>query len=279
MHPETTTLVPHGSRPGHDALLERPVGELVPLDALSDRSYYDIPLLKKPVWTPEIGWYFFLGGLSAGSYLLARVAERLGGQRYRAVTRAGTWIALGALAPCPVLLIVDLGDPKRFHHMLRVFKWRSPMSLGSWVLTGYSGVVFFTARGEWFRGRRRGRPNLRGKAALLTLDAAGLPLAILFSGYTGVLLSGTATPVWSQNPWIGPLFSASALSNGASAINLALELRRGADEETAKSPEQEALEKIDTAAHAAEAVTTAGYLSTAGSLAKPLPHGKLAPYF
>ena len=36
------------------------------------------------------------------------------------------------------LLVLDLGDPLRFHHMLRVFKPSSPMSLGTWSLTVYS---------------------------------------------------------------------------------------------------------------------------------------------
>ncbi len=35
-------------------------------------------------------------------------------------------------------LVLDLGDPLRFHHMLRVFKPSSPMSLGTWCLTIYS---------------------------------------------------------------------------------------------------------------------------------------------
>ena len=39
-------------------------------------------------------------------------------------------------------------------------------------------------------------------------DAAGVPLALLLAGYTGVLLSGTSTPIWSKNPWLGALFSA-----------------------------------------------------------------------
>lgn len=283
MRPESAVSVPHESRPGHDTILERPAALSVPipLDELAGPSYYDIPLLKKPVWSKEIGIYFFLGGLSAGSYILARVAEWLGGERYRSVTRAGTAIAAAAVAPCPVLLIVDLGDPSRFHHMLRVFKPRSPMNLGSWVLTGYSGVLFLTALREWFRDPDAdpADESLLSRAVGVALDAAGLPLALLFSGYTGVLLSATSTPVWSRNPWLGPLFTASAISNSASAISLALELRPEAEEEAEEESVSEAVELIDTAAHVAEGVALAGYLATAGDLAKPLTQGKLAPYF
>ena len=71
-------------------------------------------MLKPPVWESDIAVYFFLGGLSAGAYLLARSAERFGGERYRRLTQAGTVVAVLAAAPCAPLLIVDLGDPKRF---------------------------------------------------------------------------------------------------------------------------------------------------------------------
>ena len=47
-------------------------------------------------------------------------------------------VALVFLAADLVLLVVDLGDPWRFHHMLRMFKPGSPMSLGVWSLTVYS---------------------------------------------------------------------------------------------------------------------------------------------
>jgi hypothetical protein len=240
MHAESTGALTPGSRPGHTTHLVRHGQTAIAMDEIAGPSYYDIPLLKKPVWSWEIGCYFFLGGLSAGSYLLARVAERLGGARYRAVTRAGTAIAVTALLPCPILLIDDLGHRSRFHHMLRVFKPRSPMNLGSWVLTGYSGVLFLTALREWPGGARQ-----RGwfdRAAVLVLDAAGLPLALFFSGYTGVLLSATSTPVWCRNPWLGPLFTASAVSNAVSTISVALQ----SEEQSAAS---EALDMIDTVAH------------------------------
>jgi formate-dependent nitrite reductase membrane component NrfD len=271
------TLPTHSHPTGHETGIQGNLPALPTAGPLAP-SYYDIPLLKKPVWSWEIGTYFFLGGLSAGSYILARVAERMGGSSYRALTRAGTAVALAAVLPCPPLLIADLGDPKRFHHMLRVFKPRSPMNLGSWVLTGYSGMVFLAALREWRRGRdlhRRERGV--GKASVAAMDLVGLPLALLFSGYTGVLLSGTSTPVWTKNPWLGPLFTTSAIGNGAAAITLALGVLPNAAE--TPQPVVKALEKIDETARLAEAVTLAGYFQTAGSLARPLVQGKSAPIF
>ncbi len=235
-------------------------------------AYYDISLLKAPVWTPEVAVYFFLGGLSSSAFSLARLADRLGGGRYRNVTRAGTLIAALSALPCAPLLIKDLGDPKRFHHMLRIWKPSSPMNLGSWTLTAYTGMVAVAALRELLRVRRQDAP-LTGAAwvvdetAGVVADAAGVPLGLLLAGYTGILLSTTATPIWSRNTWIGALFSASAVSAGTGAVRLALEATGQEGGAT------EALAKVETAARVAEAVCHAGFLSAAGPLAKPLTEG------
>jgi formate-dependent nitrite reductase membrane component NrfD len=242
-----------------------------------EHSYYDVSILKAPVWRYEIAGYFFLGGLSAGAYLLARMAERFGGKKYRDLTRAGTWISFLSVLPCPLLLIHDLGDAKRFHHMLRVFKPTSPMSLGTWTLLGYSGMVSAAMARELLCDKNK-CPEERDDAigtltrAWINLhDAAGVPLAIGIAGYTGVLLSCTANPMWCKNPWIGPLFSASAIGTGAAATSLLLNATSPADD----SPAQHVLEKVDTIAHLAEAATMAGYLKHAGEKAKPLTHGSM----
>ena len=85
--------------------------------AETEPSYYNISFLKPPLWKWEIAWYYFLGGISGGAYVIARMAARVGGKRYRSVTKVGTLVSLLALAPCPPLLIMDLGDPKRFYHI------------------------------------------------------------------------------------------------------------------------------------------------------------------
>lgn len=238
----------------------------------SDPAYYDISLLKPPVWTPEVGAYFFLGGLSAGAFVLARLAARFGGANFRPLTRRGTALAVLAVLPCAPLLIKDLGDPKRFHHMLRVWKPGSPMNLGSWTLTGYTGLSLLAAVREWARARRQDAPltGIAGavdSAAGLATDAAGVPLALLLAGYTGVLLSTTATPIWCKNPWLGTLFSASAMGTGASALRLALAV------DASDTPADAVLQTVESAARAAEVVSHLGFLADAGTLARPLTRG------
>ena len=239
-----------------------------------DPAYYDITLLQSPVWTKEVGIYFFLGGLSSSAFSIARLADRFGKGRLRAVTKAGTAIAALAALPCAPLLIWDLGDRTRFHHMLRIWKPSSPMNLGSWTLTVYTLMGGIAAGRELLRVLRRDAPLTGGakivdETAGVIADGAGVPLGILLAGYTGILLSTTSTPIWSRNSWIGALFSASAVSAGASAVRLALEVT-GRDKKAA-----DALGKVETAARAVEAACHAGFLARAGALAEPLTAGRL----
>lgn len=246
-------------------------------------SYYDVPMLQPPVWKWEIATYFFLGGLSAGAYMLARVAARFGGKRYKDVTNAGTAIAAAAFVPCAPLLIHDLGDRMRFLYMLRVFKPQSPMNLGSWVLTGYSATLSLAAINQWRKASKEGQAlsatlpeplvQVADGVVETVIDGAGLPLAILLAGYTGVLLSTTATPIWARNPWLGALFSASAVASGAEAIDLALQIASPHAEE---SPACRPIRQIAQVAKAAEAVAMVGYLNEAGNHAKPITEGKYA---
>lgn len=244
------------------------------------RDYYGMSFLKTPVWEPEyIGTYFFLGGLSAGAFLVARAAELAGGREFRDVARAGSTVALLAALPCAPLLIKDLGDPSRFHHMLRVFKPSSPMNLGTWVITGYGGLAAAAVLREYMRGPDDAKPRgpvarAMDKGISVVTTAAGIPLALVMTSYTGVLLSGTSVPIWSRNPWLAPLFAASALANGAGAINLALHyLRRHAPADY-RPADESALERFDTIAHVAEAIFMIQYLRSLGPLSRPLLKGK-----
>src|SRR6266700_7494820 len=127
-----------------------------------EATYYDYPVLKQPFWRWEIIWYFFLGGLAAGSYVIASIASLFGSKEDRVVVRTGYYLSLLALLPCPLLLIKDLGRPERFLNMLRTFKVSSPMSMGTWGLLSFSlfsgtTAVIQAARdgqlGKWWGAR------------------------------------------------------------------------------------------------------------------------------
>jgi len=173
------------------------------------RSYYGRPIVKEPTWTWEIPTYFFTGGLAGASAVLSSAARLSGNE-----TLARRALYVGALADLvsPVLLISDLGRPERFHHMLRVVKVTSPMSLGSWVLLVSGGASTTAALLQLLD---RWRPVRMAASVVAAL--AGPPLAT----YTGVLVADTAVPVWHEGrhelPWI---FGASASASAGAAASI-----------------------------------------------------------
>src|SRR3954453_10236628 len=74
-------------------------------------SYYGRPIVKPPVWKPEIPFYFFFGGLAGASAVLAGVASFA--ERPRLARRAWAGAFVGVTVS-PLLLIKDLGKPSRF---------------------------------------------------------------------------------------------------------------------------------------------------------------------
>jgi formate-dependent nitrite reductase membrane component NrfD len=175
------------------------------------RSYYDRPILKEPVWQPEIPFYFFTGGLAGGCSVLHGIARLTGQER---LAKAALYIGAAADVVSPALLVSDLGRPERFLHMLRVFKVTSPMSVGSWVLV-VSGGASNTAAALELTGRLR---RIKAVAEAVSF-VAGPPLVT----YTGTLLANTAIPVWHEARRELPLlFGASASASAGAATALFL---------------------------------------------------------
>ncbi len=181
------------------------------------RSYYGQPVIKEPVWTWEIPWYFFAGGLAGGSSALAYLSELRGN---KTLARHAWALAVAGLAASPPLLISDLGKPSRFLNMLRLFKVTSPMSVGSWFLN-FEGMLATVAAANAWTG------TLEGPAALAKPGAAafGLPVAT----YTAALISNTAVPVWHQARGTLPfLFASGAAASAGAAATMVTEPRRAA---------------------------------------------------
>jgi hypothetical protein len=205
----------HGAAPGRAARIgarggRRPGrgGEMVP--PAEFRSYYGRSVIKAPVWEArDIGGYLFLGGVAGGSALLAAGADLTGRTRMRRSARltaaAATGLSLAAL-------VHDLGRPGRFVHMLRVVKPSSPMSIGTWILTGFAPLAAVAALDE----ARAVLPRpLRPVVAALGRPSglAATLLAPAVTTYTGALIADTAVPVWHdahrELPYV---FGASALA-------------------------------------------------------------------
>ncbi|GAC1455524.1 MAG: polysulfide reductase NrfD [Ktedonobacterales bacterium] len=206
-------------------------------------------MIKKPTWKWYIPLYFFLGGIAGGAAVIGAAADFLGGPKHRSTVRHSRYLTM-ALAPvCAVLLITDLGRPMRFHHMLRVFKGSSPLSVGTWVLSGFglvSGVLAARQAAEDSFILRR--DSLPGRLARLLpsgpFTASQGLLGLALGGYTGTLLAATAVPLWAAGGVLmGPLFLSTALASGAAALKLIGTLTR-----THTSEASEQIEAVETVA-------------------------------
>ncbi len=158
-------------------------------------GYYGEPVVRPPVWTWEIPLYFFVGGLSGMAAVLAFAALVF---HHPDVVRAAMWLAgIGAIIS-PMLLVMDLGRPRLFINMLRIFKPQSPMSVGAWILTMFGSVAVPGVLAVELSTRHvfGGGPDhlVRVFADLCIIGSAfwGMWLAT----YTGVLLGATAIPAW-----------------------------------------------------------------------------------
>ncbi|HET8756655.1 MAG TPA: NrfD/PsrC family molybdoenzyme membrane anchor subunit [Solirubrobacteraceae bacterium] len=221
------------------------------------------PVIKAPVWTWEVPLYFWFGGIAAGSSFVALACDVAGDGRSAAVARK---VALAALAPAPPLLVMDLGRPERFYNMLRIFKPRSPMSMGAWALTAF-GNLAAAAVGADLLGRRR---------AARALGAANAVVGGYLGSYTGVLLASTAVPVWARSRlFLGPIFVSTATATGAAACRLAL----SATGLEPQHPTRVALANVETGAMAAELLLSTVNERRLGPLAGALEVGRPGKLF
>jgi len=181
--------------------------EAVLVPRAEPRSYHGRPVVKPPVWTAEVPWYFFTGGVTGAAATLALAAEWRGEERLAWSARV---VAVTAGTVSPVLLISDLGRPERFLNMLRVFKPTSPMSVGSWVVAIAGASNGLAAAWKLF--------GLFERVSLPARLAAGLTGPPMTT-YTAALLANTAIPVWREARGELPfVFATSAAASAGAAV-------------------------------------------------------------
>lgn len=195
-------------------------------------------------WNLLIVFYLFTAGISAGAFFVSGLANYLGGERYKRISRIGALLAPWPLTLGLGALIFDLTKPFQFWWLFLTVEYTSPMSIGSWLLTGFSllSFVYFIL---WIPQPWRDLLRLPRRFSELTnlsawrpleqseinmarriVAAIGAPIAIGVGMYTGVLLGAIpARPMWNT-PMVAQLFLMSAMSSGVATVLLIASLLR-----------------------------------------------------
>lgn len=151
-----------------------------------------------------IAIYFYLTGLSAGSFVLSTLAYVFGVDKYKPIGKIGVILAALFLILAPVALLVHVGQPLKAWQLFVHLNATSPITWGSFLLTLYpiNCVIY-----GWFM--------FKGRHKMTRLfGTIGIPLAVFVHGYTGFILAlGKARALW--NTALMPfLFLVSAMVSG-----------------------------------------------------------------
>ncbi len=178
-----------------------------------ESGYANMPVTKVPGWHGMIALDALLNGMATGLFMAAAVSELAAPAVFTPVAKVAYPVSLVLLLVDLVLLVFDLGDPLRFHHMLRVFKLGSPMSVGTWCLTIFS--LPLTAAAALSLLAEMGMDFERARIIAVVV---GLLPGFGAAAYKGVLLSTNAQPGWKDARWLGGYLTNSALLLGCAEL-------------------------------------------------------------
>jgi formate-dependent nitrite reductase membrane component NrfD len=139
------------------------------------------------------------------------------------VARTAMWVAAIASVLSPILLILDLGRPHLFINMLRVFKPRSAMSMGAWILAAFGMCVvpgLIALELQTFHLFAGAIDQIFAVAAGILIFGSAI-FGTLLATYTGVLIGATAIPAWFLHHKLLPIhFGTAGLGSAAALLEL-----------------------------------------------------------
>jgi Ni/Fe-hydrogenase subunit HybB-like protein len=197
-----------------------------------------------------INFVFFIGISMAGSLISAIL--RLTNANWRhPITRMAEGITVFALIAAALMILVDMGRPDRFFHILRYGRLQSPILWDVFSLTTYlsgsilflylplipdfailrdQGVRFAPWRQKlyrWFALGWTGTPeqHRRLDRAMVVMSIVIIPVAVSIHTVTAWLFGMTLRPGW-HSTIIGPDFVVGAIYSGVAAVITIMALAR-----------------------------------------------------
>lgn len=165
-----------------------------------------------------ITMYFFLGGLSAGTYLFSVVANYWK-QEYKHLAKKSALISLVAVSAGMLILLYHLGQPFRVWRLFTHFNPNSLLSWGVWFLNIFM-LMNFIYTALLFKGKDESAKKFA---------YCGLPFAILSGSYTGMLLAQAPARILWHTSLMPVLFFNGAVISGIALVMLVSATRRNAE--------------------------------------------------
>jgi len=169
-------------------------------------------------WSAPIYVYLWLAGMAGGSYFAAFLVERFAGAHNRGLSRLATQMGVFPALAGVFLLIIDLGNPLRFWHLLTQFDVYSAMSMGTWILIVWVIVAVVMSILYWSEAHASESATRLMQRVGIGLGWFELALSVLLITYTGVLLATSNRALWASSILLPPLFVASAVSTGIAIL-------------------------------------------------------------
>jgi len=200
-------------------------------------------------WGLYIVNFVFFIGLSAGGVIVASLVHAFDITRFKSIARIAELLAISCLLLATIFIMLDLGRPDRFYHLLLHGRLESPLIWDVIVITVYLltslAYGYFGARGDlmkcmkliperrWlFRLLALGYTDASEKALardrkiLRALAVVALPLAVALHSVTAWILGLVkARPGW-YSALLAPLFVVSATVSGLALVILVVVLSK-----------------------------------------------------
>ncbi len=178
-------------------------------------------------WGFYVGNFTFLVGVAAAAVLLVIPAYVYDWKPIKEVVILGELLAISAITMCLLFILVDIGHPDRFLHIVPFIgspNWpRSMLSWDALVLNGYLALNLIVVIHILYRGYHGQHYN---KSLIVPLVLISIPAAVSIHTVTAFLYNGMAArPFWNASI-LAPRFIASAFCSGPAVMIILFQVLR-----------------------------------------------------
>ncbi len=178
-------------------------------------------------WGFYIGNFTFLVGVAAAAIMLVIPAYVYDWEPIKEITILGEMLAISALVMCLGFVLVDIGRPDRFWHIIPLIgRLNWPQSLLAWdvlVLNGYLLLNAFVVTYLLYCAYT-GKHYV--KKLVLPLVLFSIPMAVSIHTVTAYLYNGLASRPFWNSAILAPRFLASAFCSGPAILLILLQILR-----------------------------------------------------